>query len=218
MPKHAYKDSSLLRLLHFLDEHSTSDSHPIIPHHAEVNSLHSYSAPKHSSLRKASVLIPIIKPDKEGVAKIIFTLRSENLNSHAGQVSLPGGSRDASDSDDIATALRESQEEIGLDSDKVEVIGQLADLILPSGFCVTPVIALVETELTLNPCPIEVAEIFTAPLALILDLDSYTRSTVQFQNKPRTILEINHGIYRIWGATAAILYSLAAQLNAFSSG
>jgi 8-oxo-dGTP pyrophosphatase MutT (NUDIX family) len=87
----------------------------------------------------------------------VLTLRSEKLKSHAGQVSLPGGSCDPEDSSRQETALREAEEEIGLPRDAVEVIGQMGAIALPSGFEITPVIGLIDSGLQLTPCPREVA-------------------------------------------------------------
>lgn len=165
------------------------------------------------SFRKASVLIPILKPSDQTESQIVLTVRSADLSSHAGQVSLPGGTREEHDETDVATALRETEEEIGLNPDKVEVLGQLGDILLPSGFQVTPVIGLVQPAPELTPCPIEVHEIFTAPTTLLLSSSSYVATSMEYGGKPRQILEINYQGYRIWGATAVILHHLALQLE-----
>ncbi len=107
---------------------------------------------KENDLRKAAVLIPVTRQDSEHESHIILTVRSENLRSHAGQISLPGGTRDAEDSDAIATALRESEEEIGLLSSQVEVIGKLGDMALPSGFHITPIVGLIDPGLSFTHC------------------------------------------------------------------
>lgn len=166
-----------------------------------------------ASLRKASVLIPVTRHDASNESHIVLTVRSENLNTHAGQISLPGGSQDKQDVDAVATALRESEEEIGLPGNKVDVIGQLGDIALPSGFQVTPIVGLIESGLQLRPCPIEVAEIFHAPLSLVLDMEAYSSSLRTYNNIQRKILELQYENYRIWGATAAILYHLAKQVS-----
>jgi 8-oxo-dGTP pyrophosphatase MutT (NUDIX family) len=168
---------------------------------------------KENTLRKASVLIAASRLDGRNDSQIVLTLRSKNLNSHAGQISLPGGSQDPQDKDVVDTALRESEEEIGLDRKHVEVIGRLGDLSLPSGFHVTPIVALIESELEFTPCPIEVAQIFHAPLSLVLDLDAYKSSSMTFNKRQHKVLELHHGEHRIWGATAAILYHLAKEVN-----
>ncbi len=167
---------------------------------------------RESSLRKASVLIPITRHRPDHESRIVLTVRSESLNSHAGQISLPGGSVEDGDVDAAATALRESEEEIGLPRDKVEVIGQLGKMALPSGFQITPVIGIIEPGLEFVPCPNEVAEIFQAPLSLVLDQAAYTASSMTYDRQSRKILELQYEKFRIWGATAAILYHLAQQI------
>lgn len=167
------------------------------------------------SLRKAAVLIPITRSKPDHESHIVLTVRSENLRSHAGQISLPGGTRDEEDSDDIATALRESDEEIGLPPSQVEVIGQLGDMALPSGFFITPIVGLIEPGLNFTAAPAEVADIFQAPLSLILDLNAYQSSYVNYNNSKREILELHYEDYRIWGATAAMLYHLANKIAKF---
>jgi len=167
------------------------------------------------SFRQASVLIPVIKPTAEVPSQIVLTVRSPDLSSHAGQVSLPGGTREQHDTDAIMTALREAEEEIGLQQEVVQVIGQLGRIFLPSGFEVTPVIGLVEPEPSLRPCPIEVNEIFTAPTDLLMNPASYSESSMEYQGRPRKVLELFHQGFRVWGATAAILHHLAAEINSF---
>ncbi len=162
-----------------------------------------------TALRKASVLIPITRYRPGKNSEIVLTVRSKNLNSHPGQISLPGGSQDPDDLDVVATALRESEEEIGLARSNVEVIGRLGDMALPSGFQVTPIIGLIEPGLDFAPCPIEVAEIFHAPLSLVMNPDSYNSTSMIYDNQQRKILELQFEQFRIWGATAAILYHLA---------
>lgn len=171
-----------------------------------------------ASLRKAAVLIPVTRHSNDNESHIILTVRSDQLKTHAGQISLPGGSQDKQDADAVATALRESEEEIGLPSDEVDVIGQLGDISLPSGFQVTPIVGLIKTGLSLTPCPVEVAEIFHAPLSLVLNRDAYTSSFKTYNNMPRKILELQYKNYRIWGATAAILYHLAGEVANCKAG
>ena len=143
---------------------------------------------RHNALRKAAVLIPITRLDSDNDSHIVLTVRSENLRSHAGQISLPGGTRDAEDSDDIATALRESEEEIGLPASQVEVIGKLGDMALPSGFHITPIVGLIQPGLTFTPALEEVADIFQAPLDLVLDPNAYKASFMTFNDIERKIL------------------------------
>ncbi|GJM13760.1 MAG: hypothetical protein DHS20C12_21630 [Pseudohongiella sp.] len=164
-------------------------------------------------LRKASVLIPITRHKPGKASEIVLTVRSENLTSHAGQVSLPGGSEEDSDSGVVATALRESEEEIGLPQSHVEVIGRLGDMALPSGFQITPIVGLIEPDLEYVPCPIEVAQIFHAPLSLLMNPESYRSTSMTYDSQARKILEVQFEEHRIWGATAAILYHLAQKIG-----
>jgi len=166
-----------------------------------------------AELRSASVLIPITREQRGMQSEIVLTVRAAHLKSHAGQISLPGGTTEEEDHDAVATALRESEEEIGLKADQVEVIGKLGDMALPSGFHITPIVGLIEPGIEYVACPDEVAEIFHAPLALVLDPGAYSRATVAYADSNRTILELQHERYRIWGATAAILYDLATQIK-----
>jgi 8-oxo-dGTP pyrophosphatase MutT (NUDIX family) len=167
-----------------------------------------------TALRAAAVLIAVSRPTSSEASRVVLTLRSEKLSSHAGQVSLPGGSCDEQDCDAVATALREAEEEIGLAREEVEVIGQMSEIALPSGFKITPVVGLINSGIALTPCPREVAAIFHPPLDLLLDPDAYSRSTAYYRGADRTILEMPYEGYRIWGATAAILYYLAKQIRA----
>ncbi|MBT8145818.1 MAG: CoA pyrophosphatase, partial [Gammaproteobacteria bacterium] len=149
-----------------------------------------------SSFRQASVLIPVIKPTSTTASKIVLTVRSPDLNSHAGQVSLPGGTREQQDADAVMTALREAEEEIGLSQESVQVIGQLGQIFLPSGFEVTPVIGLIDPEPDLRACPIEVNEIFTAPTDLLMNPSSYQESSMDYQGRSRRILELFYQGFR----------------------
>ena len=166
------------------------------------------------SLRPAAVLIAVSRPKPMQPSRVVLTLRSEQLKSHAGQVSLPGGSCDAEDKSRTETALREAEEEIGLPRNAVEVIGQMGAIALPSGFEITPIIGLIDDGLKLVPCPREVADIFHPPLELLMTPQAYSRSSAHYRGAERTILELPFKGFRIWGATAAILYSLAKQVAA----
>jgi len=165
------------------------------------------------SLRRASVLIPVTRQTEDHESELVLTVRSENLKSHAGQISLPGGSWEEQDTDSVATALRESEEEIGLHAHRVEVLGELGKMALPSGFHITPVVGVIESGIEFSPCPIEVADIFTVPLDLVLDSSAYRSTTLHYKQAPIKTLELFYEDYRIWGATAAILYHLARKIE-----
>lgn len=182
-----------------------------IPHpDADVNRL---LQDGQAALRRAAVLIPVTRQRAGHDSQVVLTVRSENLKSHAGQISLPGGSWEEQDRDAVATALRESEEEIGLARHRVEVIGELGDMALPSGFRITPVVGVIDDGIDFVPCPVEVADIFQVPLDLLLDTRAYRSSVMTYNNQPRRILEVLYEDYRIWGATAAILFHLAEQVE-----
>jgi len=199
--KQAFND-----LLAYFSRNKNDNPDPIFHPDDSVNKM---MTGRSNALRKASVLIPITRHKPGKNSEIVLTVRSENLNSHPGQISLPGGSEEAIDSDVVATALRESEEEIGLAQSDVEVIGRLGDLALPSGFQITPIVGLIEPDLEYIPCSIEVAEIFHAPLSLLMNLNSYKPTSMTYDNQSRKVLELQFERFRIWGATAAILYHLA---------
>lgn len=166
------------------------------------------------AVRRAAVLIPVVPPaSPSDDYRIMLTLRTSHLRNHAGQVSLPGGSADATDRDIIHTALRETEEETHLAPEYIKVVGTLPALIMPSAYHVTPVVGLIDPLAPVKPAPEEVAEIFYAPTSLLLNPENYRISTMLFQGRERRFMELQYGPYRIWGATAAILHYLAKQLQ-----
>ncbi|MFT4861562.1 MAG: 8-oxo-dGTP pyrophosphatase MutT (NUDIX family) [Pseudohongiellaceae bacterium] len=205
-------NSAYAALLAYFSDPSVSSLIPISHPDKAVNL--QADREKHS-YRKAAVLLPITRHSGKSQSELVLTVRSANLKSHAGQISLPGGMREDYDADFEATALRESEEEIGLKPDQVEVIGKLGDMALPSGFQITPIVGLIDNDLVFTPSPDEVADIFQAPLELILDPQAYRHSTMFFESNERAILELMYEDYRIWGATAAILYHLANEVQKY---
>ena len=175
----------------------------------EPNSRRDEKHPSPESLREAAVLIAVSRPRDFTPSNVVFTVRSENLKSHAGQISLPGGSIEPEDANLAAAALREAEEEIGLPPKQVEVIGELGPMALPSGFLVTPAVGLIPPGLEFTACSREVADIFQTPLDLILNPEAYARSSYLHAGVKRRTLELRYEDYRIWGATAAILHRLA---------
>lgn len=164
----------------------------------------------HAERRPAAVLVGL----REGVQpRLVLTVRTDHLPTHAGQVAFPGGRRDAGDSDAIATALRESHEEIGLDPALVTPVGYLDCFETISGYCITPVVARVAAHAQLYPAPDEVAEVFEVPLAFFLDPANLRRYTMEFRGQRRPMVEFVHGGHRIWGATAAMLFNLLQRMG-----
>ena len=151
---------------------------------------------------------------REGVQpRLVLTVRTDNLQAHAGQGAFPGGRSDPGDGDALATALRESEEEIGLDRTLVTPLGYLDRFETISGFCVTPVVAKIAAEAQLYPAPDEVAEVFEVPLAFLLEPANLRRYTMEFRGHQRPMVEFIHGGHRIWGATAAMLYNLLQRMG-----
>jgi 8-oxo-dGTP pyrophosphatase MutT (NUDIX family) len=182
---------------------------------AAVRGDHSLSAgppPAPRLLTKAAVLVPLIDRPKEFT--VLLTRRTPHLAAHAGQVSFPGGRVEPADRDSIAAALRESEEEVGLPPDHVEVIGRLDTYITGTGFEIYPVVGLVRAPVSLRPDPVEVAEAFEVPLSFILDPANRQRQTRELRGHLRTFFVLPYDRHYIWGATAAMLVNLAEILTA----
>jgi 8-oxo-dGTP pyrophosphatase MutT (NUDIX family) len=159
----------------------------------------------------AAVLVPIIM---EREPRILLTRRAEHLRSHGGQVSFPGGRIDPEDESPEAAALREAWEEVALDPRAVELIGRLPLHETGTGFVVTPVVGLVTPGVVLRPAADEVAAILSLPLGLLLDPSQPSRSRVKLKGGDwRDMWVWPHEDHHIWGATAAILVSLARRLR-----
>lgn len=164
-----------------------------------------------SRRQAAAVLLGL----REGAQpRVILTVRTNHLHAHAGQVAFPGGRADPADGGDaLTTALRESEEEIGLDRALVTPLGYLDCFETISGFCVTPVVARIAAEAQLYPAPNEVAEVFEVPLAFFMEPANLRRYTMEFRGHQRPMIEFVHGGHRIWGATAAMLFNLLQRMG-----
>lgn len=160
--------------------------------------------------RLAAVLI-LLSPGNDG-PELIFTRRSEDLSSHAGQISFPGGTIEPDDNSPIHTALRESEEEIGLNQSNVDVLGTLDWYTIPSGFVVLPVIGHMNQRQDFIAAPEEVAEIFSIPLQTLLDTSLYKSDTFIRDGFKRRFYFFEFKGYYVWGATAGMLRSLALKL------
>ncbi|MBD8873038.1 CoA pyrophosphatase [Rhodanobacter sp. DHB23] len=160
--------------------------------------------------RPAAVLLAL---RDGGSPRLVLTVRTNDLPSHAGQVALPGGRMDPGDADALATALRESEEEIGLDRTLVTPLGYLDNFDTISGYRITPVVASIAGHARLTAAPAEVAEVFEVPLAFFLDPANLRRYTMEFRGHRREMVEFVHDGHRIWGATAAILLNLLKRMG-----
>jgi 8-oxo-dGTP pyrophosphatase MutT (NUDIX family) len=157
--------------------------------------------------RRAGVLI-LLFPSQDGLS-VLLTVRTDEVESHKGQVSLPGGMMDKKDKDIVETALRESTEEIGLEAGSVEILGLLDDTVVPSLFIITPVVGYVQSKPVVKPSEVEVAEIFDAPLNLFTDEKCVRREDRVIKGQRFPVWFYNYEGKVIWGATAAILRNLA---------
>jgi 8-oxo-dGTP pyrophosphatase MutT (NUDIX family) len=163
------------------------------------------------TLRPASVLVPVMR--RSGGLQVLLTRRSESLRSHKGQISFPGGRREDSDETAVAAALREAHEEVGLPQSAVEVVGYLDDYPTITRYLVTPVVGLVEDVREVRPCAREVAEIFEVPLEFLVEPKNFERKAFSREGVNVPFFELNYGAYRIWGATAGMLWNLASKLQ-----
>lgn len=173
--------------------------------------LHTISLQEGTRVTEAAVLVPLVNRETE--VQVLLTQRTGHLRDHGGQVSFPGGRVEAADTSREATALRETQEEIGLDAGRVVLLGRLPGYEIPSGFRITPVVGWIEPPLTLSADAFEVADIFEAPLAYFLDPNNYQRREYHFRDRHRHYLAIPWQGRYIWGATAGMLYSLCRMLK-----
>jgi 8-oxo-dGTP pyrophosphatase MutT (NUDIX family) len=146
-------------------------------------------------------------------ASVLLTRRTAHLRRHSGQVSFPGGRIDPTDASPEAAALREAQEEIGLDPAQVEVLGRLPDHVTSSGFIITPVLGILAQGFTTMASADEVDAIFTLPLAVLLDPAAPVRHRAEFAGAFRDYWVWPHPEFYIWGATARILLHLADRLR-----
>ena len=161
--------------------------------------------------RPAAVLVPLVKRD-EGL-HVILTRRTDHLSDHAGQISFPGGRQEEEDATLEETALRETEEEIGLSRRHVNLIGRIDDYYTVTGYQVTPVIGLVTPPFDLTPDDQEVAEVFEVPLNFILDPNNQKLQTVTFEGTRRRYFAIPYREYYIWGATAGMLVNFSEVIR-----
>jgi 8-oxo-dGTP pyrophosphatase MutT (NUDIX family) len=164
-----------------------------------------------AGLRPAAVLFPIVE---RSTPSALFTRRTDDLPSHAGQICFPGGKYHTDDETLIRTALREVEEEIGLPPDQVEVAGFLdSHVTANTGFAILPVVGFLSPDYRLAIDPGEVAEVFEAPLAYILDPQNQARRSLERNGVRREFYAIDYQGHTIWGATAAMIVNLSERLG-----
>lgn len=156
------------------------------------------------------MLIPVIDHGEQ--ATVLLTKRAEGLKSHAGQVAFPGGRIDAVDSTDEAAALREAEEEIGLDRRFVEVVGRMPDYVSGSGYRIAPVLSVVRPGFHLDINRSEVDDAFEVPLSFLMDPANHVTDSRIWENKRRFFYAMPYGERKIWGVTAGIIRTLYERL------
>ena len=158
----------------------------------------------------AAVLVPIVA--RATGLMMLLTQRTADLASHAGQVAFPGGKVDPEDAGPLAAALREAEEEIGLERRFVEPLGFLDGYQTGTGFRIAPAVALVSEGFTLRLNAGEVAGAFEVPLAFLLDPDNHQTQSLEWRGKLRTFYAMPYGDHYIWGATAGMIRNLYERL------
>ena len=165
---------------------------------------------------RAAVLLPVVVRPR---LTLLLTQRSAHLASHAGQIALPGGKLDATDADAVAAALRETQEEVGIEPEHIEVLGTLPEYTTGTAFVITPVVGLVTPGFELHPNPGEVDEVFEVPLEFLMDPVNHRRHAWDWEGTVREWYSMPYqevaGQERfIWGATAGMLRNFYRFLTA----
>ena len=160
-----------------------------------------------AGLRPAGVLVPLRAVG--GEVRVVLARRTERVPHHKGQVCFPGGSRDPGDGDLLATALRESEEELGIRPGDVELLGALEPVPTVTGFFIQPFIGRIPAGSRFLLDEFEIAESFDVPLSAFTDLSQYRAAETTFLGKPYLVYFLDYGSHAIWGATARILRDLA---------
>jgi 8-oxo-dGTP pyrophosphatase MutT (NUDIX family) len=159
-----------------------------------------------AQLRAAAVLVPLV--DRAGALSVLLTQRTEDMPSHAGQIAFPGGRRQSEDDSLVITALRETEEEVGIDRSYVEVVGPIDTYVTRTGYAVTPVVGFVRPAFTLKPDPREVADVFEVPLDFFLDPVNHHVHSRTWQGRERRYYAMPYGERYVWGATAGMIKNL----------
>ena len=165
---------------------------------------------KAAELRDAAVLVPVIDTGAE--ARVILTRRTATLRRHSGQIAFPGGAVDPDDASMEHAAMREAEEEIGLDPGFVEPIGRLPDYLTTTGFRIAPVLAIVRPGFTTEPNPAEVDAVFEVPLSFLMSEANHRRESRVWEGRERHYYTMPYREWFIWGVTAGILRTLYERL------
>ena len=158
--------------------------------------------------------LPAAPATADAVPHLVLTRRTTALRRHSGQISLPGGRYDADDGSLLRTALRETEEELGVDPADLTIWGRLEpEYIVATHYALAPFVAYTPRRPAFRPAPAEVAEVIDLPLAQILDPSILQEEIWDFQGSPRRVSFYRHAEHKVWGATARILHQLATLLD-----
>lgn len=202
--RHFSAEDFRLRALHEQAPHAGTDygDHSLNPDLRDLILQH--------KLRDAAVLVPVVDHGEE--ASVILTKRTEKLRSHSGQIAFPGGRIDPTDPTPEFAALRETEEEIGLPSDFIEVVGRMPDYVSGSGFRIAPVLAVVKPGFLLTINEDEVDDAFEVPLSFLMNPQNHNRESRVWNDRERFFYTMPFGDRYIWGVTAGIIRTLYERL------
>lgn len=167
--------------------------------------------PAREPLLPAAVLVPLV--DRPDGINVLLTRRTAHLKAHAGQISFPGGKMEPGDADAVETALRETEEEVGMPRDRVDVVGRLDRYVTRTGYDITPIVGFVSPPFPVRPDPSEVDEVFEAPLSYLINPENRSKDSRQLMGQTRYFYAMTFGDHYIWGATAGMIVNLAVLLE-----
>lgn len=162
--------------------------------------------PMRDDLIAAAVLIPLVL--REDGLSVLLTRRAAAMRDHGGQIAFPGGRRDPGDENLIATALRETEEEVSIPRSQIRILGNLAPYVTRTGYAVTPIVGAVSPPIDPRPEPREVEAIFEVPLSFLLDRANHQRHSRELAGINRSFYAMPFGEHYIWGATAGMIVNL----------
>jgi 8-oxo-dGTP pyrophosphatase MutT (NUDIX family) len=162
-------------------------------------------------LRPAAVLVPLFARDGED--HLLFTRRTELMKHHRGEISFPGGGRHAEDADLLQTALRETEEEMGIRPADITVLGQLDDFVSIAGYRVTPFVGSFPYPYSCRVNAAEIAEVIEAPLSVLRDPAIWRKENWRHRGRVHPVHFYTVGGHEIWGLTAAILRQFLKRIG-----
>ncbi len=167
--------------------------------------------PSAAALKPAAVLVLVVNHARPAV---LFTQRTAHLTDHAGQISFPGGRVEESDRDATHTALREAEEETGVEAGRIDILGRIPQYTTGTGYLVTPVVGWIEPPVQYRPDPTEVAECFEVPFDFLVDMAQHRVESAMYKGRMRSYYALCYERRYIWGATAGMLVTLSRVIAA----